>query len=464
MRTANYNNQMFKQLQEVMKKCDGLSQEIKNIKEEHKKEIFELEVKHAKEINKLNVKIENLEIEKEKLKEENKILKNDNDRMKSILNKDSSNSSIPPSKSEININNAQVNIKNVTTGEENITNIELQPNEKITLEANISPAFWCEEKVTWESADTSIAEINENGELTAKADGNTTITAKISGKSKTVNIKVENLETVQFDNPDMTIEKGSSTTLKIIGGVDEDSNITWKVKTMANPNKEYDINNIAIMRYLKVEKTSDNREVKVTSVDTEADNNKYQIIAYVDGTDYYGICDVTIGIPVDMIRIGPVSTGISISSNGVEESLEIDYNNEETKNFELALRLYPDNHTEEVPETVWTVEDPSVIQHNGNGKFTVLRGGTTVVTAKAGKYERKITITINGDTEHVLLGDVDQSGKVTATDGFLTYDIYLHEEELEPDVFTAADVDKSGKVTATDAFIIYDAYLHEIVL
>lgn len=52
MRTANYNNQMFKQLQEVMKKCDGLSQEIKNIKEEHKKEIFELEVKHAKEINK----------------------------------------------------------------------------------------------------------------------------------------------------------------------------------------------------------------------------------------------------------------------------------------------------------------------------------------------------------------------------------------------------------------------------
>ena len=57
-------------------------------------------MKHAKEINKLNVKIENLEIEKNKQKEENKILKNDNDRMKSILNKDSSNSSIPPSKDE----------------------------------------------------------------------------------------------------------------------------------------------------------------------------------------------------------------------------------------------------------------------------------------------------------------------------------------------------------------------------
>ena len=97
---SNYDKHIFRQLEDVLKKCDNLSQEIKDIKEEHKKEIFELEVKHAKQINELNVKIENLEKENEKLTEENKILKNDNDRMKSILNKDSSNSSIPPSKDE----------------------------------------------------------------------------------------------------------------------------------------------------------------------------------------------------------------------------------------------------------------------------------------------------------------------------------------------------------------------------
>ena len=97
---SNYDKHIFRQLEDVLKKCDNLSQEIKDIKEEHKKEIFELEVKHAKQINELNVKIENLEKENEKLTEENKILKNDNDRMKSILNKDSSNPSIPPSKDE----------------------------------------------------------------------------------------------------------------------------------------------------------------------------------------------------------------------------------------------------------------------------------------------------------------------------------------------------------------------------
>lgn len=100
MRTADYNNKIFKQLEEVMKKCDGLSQEIKDIKKEHKKEILELEAKHIKEVNKLNNRIDTLEKENSYLKIENKILKDDNDRLKSIINRDSTNSSIPPSKDE----------------------------------------------------------------------------------------------------------------------------------------------------------------------------------------------------------------------------------------------------------------------------------------------------------------------------------------------------------------------------
>ena len=101
---TTYDRHVFKQLQDVLKKCDNLSQEIKDIKKEHREEIFKLNEKHKqeindlkeehkKEINDLNIKIDALEIE-------NKILKEDNTRMKSILNKDSTNSSIPPSKDE----------------------------------------------------------------------------------------------------------------------------------------------------------------------------------------------------------------------------------------------------------------------------------------------------------------------------------------------------------------------------
>ena len=83
---GDYNNQIFKQLEEVMKKCDDLSQEIKQERKEFKKE---------KAI--LNQKIQNLENKVEKLETENKKLKDDNDRLKKQLNNDSNNSSKPPS-------------------------------------------------------------------------------------------------------------------------------------------------------------------------------------------------------------------------------------------------------------------------------------------------------------------------------------------------------------------------------
>ena len=45
------------ELEDVLKKCDSLSQEIKDIKKQHKQEIYELNQKHEKEVKKLNEKI-----------------------------------------------------------------------------------------------------------------------------------------------------------------------------------------------------------------------------------------------------------------------------------------------------------------------------------------------------------------------------------------------------------------------
>ena len=92
---------MYKQLEEVMKKCDSLSQQIKIVK---KDVTLELNAKFNIERNKYESKIEQLEskvdaLTKENtlLKEENKKLKNEVDRLKSQVNKDSNNSSNPPS-------------------------------------------------------------------------------------------------------------------------------------------------------------------------------------------------------------------------------------------------------------------------------------------------------------------------------------------------------------------------------
>lgn len=90
MATKGQMTDMYKQLEEVMKKCDSLSQDIKEIKVAHKKEIKKIKEEHKKEVNELNNKIKILENENEKLR-------NENDRLKKIVNNDSDNSSTPPS-------------------------------------------------------------------------------------------------------------------------------------------------------------------------------------------------------------------------------------------------------------------------------------------------------------------------------------------------------------------------------
>lgn len=94
MKGGDYSNQVFKQLQEVMKKCDDLSHEVKTIEKKTEKK-FKKQLKEQKEY--FTQKIEVLEKENKELKIENKKLRNDNDRLKKIINNDSNNSSKPPS-------------------------------------------------------------------------------------------------------------------------------------------------------------------------------------------------------------------------------------------------------------------------------------------------------------------------------------------------------------------------------
>ena len=75
----DYNNDLFKQVQELISKCDNLSHEMKKERKEHQKEKKELTDRI------------------EKLEKENHKLRDDNDRLKKIINNNSDNSSKPPS-------------------------------------------------------------------------------------------------------------------------------------------------------------------------------------------------------------------------------------------------------------------------------------------------------------------------------------------------------------------------------
>lgn len=94
MAKSDYSKDLFKQVQELMLKCDDLSHEVKTIEKrtekKFKKQIKELKAEYEE-------KIENLENRVTELEDENEKLKNDNYRLKKQINNDSNNSSKPPS-------------------------------------------------------------------------------------------------------------------------------------------------------------------------------------------------------------------------------------------------------------------------------------------------------------------------------------------------------------------------------
>ena len=86
---SDYSRDIFKQLEETMKRLDKMESTLENTK-----------IKHKIEIGHLNDKIASLEKENAALKIENTRLKDDNERLRRIINNDSTNSSLPPSSDE----------------------------------------------------------------------------------------------------------------------------------------------------------------------------------------------------------------------------------------------------------------------------------------------------------------------------------------------------------------------------
>ena len=82
---------VYKKLQEVMNKCDGLSQQIKTIRRNVTLELnarFDIErINYENRIKNLENEVNCLKKENLALKEENTLLKDEVDRLKSQLNK-----------------------------------------------------------------------------------------------------------------------------------------------------------------------------------------------------------------------------------------------------------------------------------------------------------------------------------------------------------------------------------------
>lgn len=73
----------------------------------------------------------------------------------------------------------------------NQTDVTMKQEDSFTFECTILPHDASIQTITWTSSDSSVAMVNEKGEITGKKPGNCVITATVDGKSAIANITVK---------------------------------------------------------------------------------------------------------------------------------------------------------------------------------------------------------------------------------------------------------------------------------
>ena len=122
-----------------------------------------------------------------------------------------------------------------------------------------------------------------------------------------------------------------------------------------------------------------------------------------------------------------------------------------------SIKIVPSNATEEY-KIVWSSSNTNVATIDANGKITCKNMGTTVITAKVGKYTATYTLTVKEKLNYVL-GDVNKDGKIDVFDARIILRKAASRQEFTADEKNAGDVNVDGAVNVLDArrILMYSA-------
>lgn len=106
--------------------------------------------------------------------------------------------------------------------------------------------------------------------------------------------------------------------------------------------------------------------------------------------------------------------------------------------------------------TNWMSSNPEIATVE-NGVVKAVGEGTTTITVELEGFIKTCKIRVSKNKK----GDINKDGEITATDGFLAYDMFVNEKNLTPENIEIGDITGDGEITATDGFLIYDAFVNE---
>ena len=265
----------------------------------------------------------------------------------------------------------------------NTDSLTLEEGGTATLTATITPSNATDQNVTWSSDNESVATVDQNGRVTAVAQGGATITAAVDGKSAKCSVTVNAaapvpVTSVSLDKTSLGLTEGDTETLTATVEPSDatNKNVTWS--------------------------TSDASIATVTDgvVTAVAPGTATITVTTVDQSKT-ATCTVTVTVPVTGVTLNKTRTSLYVGDT-------------ET----LTATVAPDNATNQA--VTWTSSNPSVATVK-NGVVTAVAPGIAVITATTqdGNHTAACAVTVRPDVppanpNYRITVEATQGGTVTA--------------------------------------------------
>ncbi len=319
----------------------------------------------------------------------------------------------------ITVNKKIIDVQSVTLDKKELS---LTVGDESALAASVTPDNATNASVQWSSSAPDVATVDQNGKVTAVAEGQAQITASAGEHSDICTVTVTKAEvpvtSVKIFEGDLTIDKGTDTllTAKVLPDDATDKTVTW---TSSDEN------------IVKVDQNGNITAVGVGEATVTA-----------SAGDVSGACRITVKEPVVIVE------SVSISETSVTLKTG--------ENTALSATVRPDNATDKT--VTWSSEDTKIATVDQSGKVTAVAVGTTTVTASAGNKFANCTVTVVSSTievESVTLSKsaLDMKTGQTAT---LAATVLPENATDKTVAWTSSDtkivtVDQNGNVTAVTA-------------
>lgn len=294
----------------------------------------------------------------------------------------------------------------------NKTSLALTKGQSETLVATVKPENATNKTVTWNSSNTSIATVDQNGKVTAIAGGSATITAKAGEKSAECAVAVSvPVSSISLDNTTLALEEGKTAILIATVSPEDasDKTVTW---------------------------SSSNTSIVTVSDGTVTAVKEGEATVMAKAGEKTATCKVTVSKKVIAVTSVTLNKSSLTLNKGESES--------------LVATVKPDDATEKT--VTWSSSNTDIATVDSNGLVIALSAGTVAITAKAGDKTASCAVTVNVPVTSVALNktslDLKKGESETLTATVAPNDATDKTVTWSTSDATVAGVDEKGKVTA----------------